>query len=71
MVRFRVVIDRFSLANVVLPPKVRVEGAVTVAVFRSKVPVPVKTRVVPDILKVPLVMVVAAGRVTVPPVLVI
>ena len=71
MAKFKVSIDRFSLASVVLPPRVRVEGDVTVAVFKSKVPAPVRTRVVPVISKVPLVMVVAAGMVTVPPLLVI
>ena len=70
-VRFKVVIDRFSLARVVLPPRVRVEGDVTVAAFKSKVPPPVKTKVDPVISKVPLVIVVAAGKVTVPPLLVI
>ena len=65
-VRFKVVIDRSSLAKVVFPPIVKVVGAVTVAVFISNVPAPVRTRVVPDISKVPLVIVVAAGIVTVP-----
>jgi len=71
LVRFRVVMDRSSLARVVIPPRVKVFGDVTVAAAKLKVPVPVRTRVVPDISKVPLVIVVAAGRVTVPPLLVI
>ena len=71
MDRFSLVTERSWFCTVVFPPRVRVAGEVTVAVPRSKVPAPVRTRAVPVILKVPLVMVVAAGKVMVPPVLVI
>ena len=70
-IRFKLVMDRSSFFKVELPPIVRVVGSVTLAVPKSKIPAPVRDKVVPDILNVPLAMVVAAGMVTVPPLLVI
>ncbi len=71
--RFRVAMVSLPLAsNVVLPPKARVPSvAVKVAPETSRVPAPVKARMLEPISKFPLPMVVADGMVMVPLILVI
>ncbi len=68
LARFRVAMVSFApIFSVVFPPSARVaETAVKVAPEAAKVPAPVKDSVLPDTSMVPLVMVVAAGRVMVP-----
>ena len=63
-------IDRFSLARVVLPPRASTVGAVTAAVLKSKVPPPINATTVPVKSSVPPLTEVLHGSVIVPPVLV-